>query len=69
MDLSKDTSVVDAAIAQKENRIAKLRRYGDELIQLGLKDFHMVLSQELFALEAEECSSDRESADGISRPC
>jgi len=53
VDLSKDTSIVDAAIAQKENRIAKLRRYGDELIQLGLKDSHKVLSQELLALEAD----------------
>jgi hypothetical protein len=53
VDLSKDTSVVDAAIAQKENRIAKLRRYGDELIQLGLKDSHKVLSQELLVLEAD----------------
>jgi Zinc-finger domain of monoamine-oxidase A repressor R1/Zinc finger, ZZ type len=53
VDSSKDTSIVDAAIAQKENRIAKLRRYGDELIQLGLKDSHKVLSQELLALEAD----------------
>jgi hypothetical protein len=53
MDLSKETSVVDAAIAQKENRIAKLRRYGDELIQLGLEDSHKVLLQELLALEAD----------------
>jgi hypothetical protein len=53
MDPSKDTSVVDAAIVQKENRIAKLRRYGDELIQLGLEDSYKVLSQELLALEAD----------------
>jgi hypothetical protein len=53
VDLSKDTSIVNAAIAQKENRIAKLRRYGDELIQLGLKDSHKVLSQESLALEAD----------------
>ena len=53
MDVLKDTSVVDAAIAQKENRIAKLRRYGDELIQLGLEDSYKVLSQELLALEAD----------------
>jgi hypothetical protein len=53
VDLPKDTSVVDAAIAQKENRIAKLRRYGDELIQLGLKDSYKVLSQELLVLEAD----------------
>jgi hypothetical protein len=53
MDIPKDTSVVDAAIVQKENRIAKLRRYGDELIQLGLEDSYKVLSQELLALEAD----------------
>ena len=53
MDLSKDTSIVDAAIAQKENRIAKLRRYGNELIQLDLKDSHKVLSQESLTLEAD----------------
>jgi hypothetical protein len=53
MDIPKDASVVDAAIAQKENRIAKLRRYGDELIQLGLEDSYKVLSQELLGLEAD----------------
>ena len=53
MNLSKDTSIVDAAIAQKENRIAKLRRYGNELIQLDLKDSHKVLSQESLTLEAD----------------
>ena len=52
-NFSKDMSVVDAAIVQKENRIAKLRRYGDELLQLGLEDSHKVLSEELLALEAD----------------
>jgi hypothetical protein len=50
---SKDTSVVDAAIAQKENLIAKLRGYGEELLQLGLQDSHKKLSEELVALEAD----------------
>ena len=50
---SKDTSFVDAAIEQKESRIAKLRKYGDELLQLGLEDSHKMLSEELVTLEAE----------------
>jgi hypothetical protein len=50
---SKDTLAVDAAIAQKENRIAKLRRYGEELLQLGMEDSHKMLSEELLALEAD----------------
>jgi hypothetical protein len=53
IDSSKDISVVDAAIAQKENSIAKLRRYGEELLQLGMQDSHKRLSEELVALEAE----------------
>ena len=51
--LTKDTSVVDAAIVQKETRIAKLRHYGDELLQLGLEDSYKMLSAELLALDAE----------------
>lgn len=48
-----DTTAVDAAITQSENRIAKLRRYGDELLRLGLEDSHKMCSDELGALEAE----------------
>ena len=51
--LSKETSVVDAVIVLKETRIAKLRRYGDELLQLGLADSHKMLMEELAALEAD----------------
>ena len=49
----KDKSVADAAIAQKENLIAKLRRYGQELLQLGMQDSYSRLSEELLALEAD----------------
>jgi hypothetical protein len=49
----KDISAVDAAIAQKENLIAKLQRYGEELLQLGMHDSHKRLSEELLNLEAD----------------
>ncbi len=50
---SADTAAVDAVILQSETRIAKLRRYGDELLQLGLEDSHKMLQEELSALEAD----------------
>jgi hypothetical protein len=53
MGSSKDISAVDAAIAQKENLIAKLQRYGEELLQLGMQDSHKRLSEELLKLEAD----------------
>lgn len=50
---SKDILAVDTAIAQKENLIAKLRMYGEELLQLGMQDSHKRLSEELLKLEAD----------------
>ena len=53
MGSAKDTSVADAVIMQKETRLAKLRHFGDELLQLGLEASHKMCSEEQTTLEAD----------------
>jgi len=43
---------IDEGISQLEDQIGRLRRYGDELLELSLHDSHRMLSEQLSALEA-----------------
>ena len=57
-----NTAALDNAIAQLEDQIARLRRYGDELLGLSLHDSHKMLSEQLASLETNLRDKKREKS-------
>ena len=57
-----NTAALDNAIAQLEDQIARLRRYGDELLDLSLHDSHKMLSEQLVSLETNLRDKKREKS-------
>ena len=45
-------AAIDESITQIEDQIGRLRRYGDELLELSLPDYYRMLTEQLASLEA-----------------
>lgn len=55
-------AAIDESISQLEDQIGRLRRYGDELLELSLHDSHRMLSDQLSTLETSLKAKRREKS-------